>query len=265
LLSPADEVMSEDSSPPPANKAMSEDVSPSPTNNNVSSFANNNVSSSANKRVSSSSADNGVSQASPTNHDGDDSKDTTDELMGDSQGPADDNSNNSQDATDDVMDDSQGPADDDNNNNSQGPANDDNDNSQDLADEVANNVLSETPPTTNQLIQRMLSSTRKTLLRTVQQRVHYEHQIYPAILSLLLDILPRNRGFLHHPQGLLRPVVDFDNNPDTELAPTQTTHEEINVNALSFSSTGATHVGCESGVQCFFLPCNSLTQVILHR
>jgi len=108
-------------------------------------------------------------------------------------------------------------------------------------------VLFGTPPTANRLVQRMLSSTQKTLLRAVQWRVHYKHQIYPAILSLLLNILPHNRGFLHHPQRLLCPVVDFD----TELAPTQTTREEINVDALSFSSTGAAHMGHESSVQCF--------------
>ena len=37
--------------------------------------------------------------------------------------------------------------------------------------------------------------------------VHYENEIYPGIMSLLISIFPLSRGFVLGPQSILCPVV----------------------------------------------------------
>jgi len=104
----------------------------------------------------------------------------------------------------------------------------------------------ETPPSSDRLLEQMSAAALKSLLRLHNRDIHYESEIYPAISALLNDTLPQTRDFLLHTQALLRPVV---NNP-IGPAPTQTGPEGLS--GLSFSSTGAVHLGRRSGARPFF-------------
>lgn len=116
----------------------------------------------------------------------------------------------------------------------------------------------EDKPSIAQVHDLILPIVKLTVSNTLSRRVHYENELYPAILSLLICIFPLKRGFVLAHRGILRPVIEpnddnpgvngSDHSPNPDDASTQTSLEEVDTSAPSFSSTGAMHLPRGAGV-----------------
>ena len=137
---------------------------------------------------------------------------------------------------------------------------------------IQRQIPHEEPPSIAQILERVPLPTQLLSSKAFsgpRELWHYENELCLSIQYLAMLILSNERGFVVAPQGLLRPVIALTNNgpPDddndnggTQTDPdddnnnnnsiqTQTGSEEMNMDAYSFSSTGAAHLQRGSGEQ----------------